>query len=493
VSVATRTSLGGRASRGALTALIGQWIKFLIQLATLVTLARLIEPEDFGRYAMVLAVAGLATLLSDFGLPLAAMRTVDLTEQEKSNLFWANLLLGLVCGGAVALLAGPIAEFYGDALLADLSRVMAFAFLAQAASAQLKAELVRRLRVAAANACDIGASALALVCAVAVAVAGGGVWALVASQVAFAGGQLALLTLTSRWVPHRPRRTRGMGRFFRFGAHTGGVQLVNYATANTDTVLLGRFWGPDVVGVYNQAYQLFRLPLQQLASPMTQVAVPILSRLDDPGRFRSYVVRAQLILSYLLCGAFLTAAALAIPLLDLVLGPGWPDAARLFAILSVGGVFQGLGYVYYWVFIAKDLTAVQLRYALISRGAMLVLLCAATPWGNVGMAVASSVGLALNWVILSVLALPHSGLRWRDLLRVSVRPLLVFLALFAVVYPVGVATRGDLAPVAQLTAMGVGSLLLVGAAMGTIRPLRRDLAVIVGTARQARNREGTHG
>ena len=493
MSVATRASLGRRASRGALTALVGQWIKFVIQLATLVTLARLIEPGDFGRYAMVLAVAGLATLLSDFGLPLAAMRSVDLTEQEKSNLFWANLLLGFVCGGAVASVAGPIAAFYGDPLLTELCRVMAVAFVAQAASAQLKAELVRRLRVGAANGCDIGASAVALACAVAVAVAGGGAWALVASQVAFAVSQLALLAVSSRWVPRRPRRVRGMGRFFRFGAHTGGVQLVNYTTANTDTVLLGRFWGPDVIGVYNQAYQLFRLPLQQLAAPMTQVAVPILSRLDDSDRFRSYVVRAQLILSYLLCGAFLTAAALAIPLLDLVLGPGWPDAAPLFAILSVGGVFQGLGYVYYWVFIAKDLTGVQLRFALISRGAMLLLLCAATPWGNVGMAAASSVGLALNWVILSVFALPHSGLRWRDLLRVSVRPLAVFLVLFAVAYPIGVATRGELAPVAQLAAMGAGSLILITVAMVAIRPLRRDLAIIVGTARQATMRGGDHG
>jgi PST family polysaccharide transporter len=62
-----------------------------------VVLARLLTPGDFGLVAMVTAVIGVADLVRDFGLSSAAIQSSQVSDDERTNLFWANLALGAGC------------------------------------------------------------------------------------------------------------------------------------------------------------------------------------------------------------------------------------------------------------------------------------------------------------------------------------------------------------------------------------------------------------
>jgi ABC-type nitrate/sulfonate/bicarbonate transport system ATPase subunit len=65
----TRTaSLGDRAARGSSIVLASQALKAFLQFVSLILLARLLTPSDFGLVAMVTSVIGIADLLRDFGL-----------------------------------------------------------------------------------------------------------------------------------------------------------------------------------------------------------------------------------------------------------------------------------------------------------------------------------------------------------------------------------------------------------------------------------------
>ena len=481
--------LSGIASRGALFAIGGQWARLLLQLIVLAVLARILLPHAFGSYAMVLAVAGLASLLTDFGLSLAATRVPDITEQQRSNLLWTNVALGVLAAGLVFLSAYPISWFYGDPSLRGICQAITPLFLIQAATAQFRAEMVRALRIARLTTCDVIASVAGAICAIAVAELGGGVWALVIQQVATALVQLVSIGLASGWRPTRPRRTEGMRALYRVGRDAGGVQLVNYLTSNVDSIGLGRTWGADVVGVYNQAFQLFRMPLALLAAPLTQMSVAVLSQTKSDAQFRDYVLRAQLVLAYLMGGGFLTAAAIAFPLLDSLLGPGWNEAPLIFTVLAAGGIFQTLSFVYYWIFVTKNLTGVQFRCALVSRGLMTIFIIVALPWGGISVAAASSVGLALNWLILSHFALPKSGISWREIIRVTRRPLILFGLMYLTVAPLGPILRGHLPSISQLVLQVCACLVLLATASLCSRQLRVDLVTLVETVRKSRKQE----
>jgi O-antigen/teichoic acid export membrane protein len=478
-------TLAGQAARGTATTLGGQWLRFVLQLGTLAVLARLLAPGDFGLVAMVLAIAGVATLLGDFGLSLAAVQAAELTHQQRSTLFWLNLAIGVVLAGGLQALAGPAAAFYGHPEVSGIMQVVAVVFVLNAAAAQFKAETSRRLRFRWLAGADVLAQLLGSAAAVVVAVLGGTYWALVTQQIVVAATTLVVVVVAAGWWPGLPRRRSGIGPLVRFGGNTLGVQLVTYVTSNVDSVLIGRVWGPLALGTYDRAFQIFRLPMQQIAAPLTRVALPVLSRVTDPDDFSHYVQRAQLGLAYGMGGAYFLAAGLAGPGVELVLGPGWASTATTLRVLALGGPFQALGFVYSWVFLARALTRVQLRVTLVTRPVMVVLMLVGVHYSPLGVAVGASAGLLLNWVALSVVAAPRAGIDVPALVRQACRPLAVGCGLLGVTWPLSVATE-NLAAVPQLVVLLLAAAVYSALVATLVRPVRRDLAVLRAMARQLR-------
>ncbi|TQL54756.1 lipopolysaccharide biosynthesis protein [Subtercola boreus] len=481
-------SLAGSAARGAATTLGGQWIRFVIQIVSLAVLARLLVPGDYGIISMVTAIVGVATLLGDFGLSMASIQSQNLEDGQRSNLFWINTALGVVLGLLIFFAAVPIAAFYGRPELVDVARSLSLVFLFNALAAQFRAETSRKLRFKWLATADVAAQAIAMVLAIALAVLGAGYWALVVQQITVAFITLVVLVIAAKWLPGLPTRRVPMRSLLGFGANTMGVQLVNYLSANVDNILIGRVWGASALGFYDRAYQIFRLPLMQIAAPMSRVAFPILSRLQNDPAFDKYIQRAQLILSYVMGGVFFVAAALAEPLIEIVLGPGWNESKAIFRILAIGGVFQALGYVYYWVFLAKAMTGIQLKYAIISRSLMVVFMIVGVFWGPIGVAIGGTAGLILNWVVLTIFAIPKTGVNVRALVLTAVRPVVTYGIMVGGLLPLSIFVLADDPAWLQLIVL-VGAILLYwGIIVLVVKPVRADLLLIVDAAKRIRKR-----
>jgi len=375
---------------------------------------------------MSLAIVGVAAVVGDFGLSMAAIQSQDITHNQRSNLFWTNTAIGILMFAASFAAAPFMADFYGDSQLVDITRVLAVTFLLNALSAQFRAEVSVQLRFSYLAAVDVVAAGLALAVALVLAWQGLGWWALVAQQVSVSAVTLLALVVGARWLPGLPRRGQQMRALYTYGANTFGVQLLQYVTGNLDAVLLGRFWGADQLGAYDRANKLFRLPFQQIAAPLTRVALPILSKTQSESRYEPYLQRSQLLLGYALGASSIMLAGLSAPLVDVLLGPGWDLAKPIFALLAIGGAFQGIGYVYYWIFLSRALTGVQLRWTVITRSATIGLLLLAVPWGAIGIAAASALGQLLNWALLTLFPMRRAGVRRAPLVAAGLRPVLLF-------------------------------------------------------------------
>src|SRR2546421_7975452 len=77
--------------RAGAVALIAQGLKFGLQTGSVMILARLLAPEDFGLQGMVVAVSGLLSLFKDAGLSMATVQREIVTHEQTSTLFWINL------------------------------------------------------------------------------------------------------------------------------------------------------------------------------------------------------------------------------------------------------------------------------------------------------------------------------------------------------------------------------------------------------------------
>jgi O-antigen/teichoic acid export membrane protein len=85
--------------------------KFIVRLASLMILARLLGPKDFGLVSMVTAFTGVLDLFLDFGLSVATVQRTTVTDEQISTLFWINLTFGVVIALVMVAMAPSIAAF----------------------------------------------------------------------------------------------------------------------------------------------------------------------------------------------------------------------------------------------------------------------------------------------------------------------------------------------------------------------------------------------
>jgi PST family polysaccharide transporter len=477
-------SLGDRAARGSGIVLGTQALKALLQFVSLILLARLLTPADFGLVAMVVAVIGIADLLRDFGLSSAAVQAKTLTNDERTNLFWVNCAFGALCTLLVSACTPLIVGMYGRPELAPIALSLAWVFLLSGINTQFRADLTRSMRYGRLGMSDVVSQAAGLGIAVLLAVNGFGVWAIVVQQVSAAFLALVINVVSTRWVPGWPRRDVSVRRFLRFGGALFATQALTFVTKNVDNVALGIVAGPTQLGFYSRAYQLLMAPLNQINAPLTGVALPVLSRVqDDDERFDSYLSRGQLVACYLTASVFAVSAGVAEPLVTLLFGDVWRPVAAIFAVLAVGGVFRSIQQIAFWTYLARGKTAAQLRMIMVTRPIMIVIILSGLPWGPLGVAVGHSVAYFLFWLVSTIHVGRVAGVDSTSLIRNAVRPVL------AVSLPAGLlafaCTHLPLGSTAQL-GLGVGAAALYfGLVTLLSSSVRADVRILLSFLRRA--------
>src|SRR5215475_12300088 len=68
--------------RGGAAKLVGQALGLLLRLGTLIVLARIIDPGDFGLVAMVTAVTGVFDIFATGGLSAATVQKADVSRAD---------------------------------------------------------------------------------------------------------------------------------------------------------------------------------------------------------------------------------------------------------------------------------------------------------------------------------------------------------------------------------------------------------------------------
>jgi O-antigen/teichoic acid export membrane protein len=349
--------LGRRVARGSVVTLAGQLSQIVLQLTSVIVLARLLSPHDYGLYAMVLVIAGVGEIVRDFGLSSAAVQARTLSRGQRDNLFWINTALGLLLTAVVFAGAPLVAGLFGQHQLVAMTRLLSVIFLVNGVTSQFRADLNRRMRFGAIALGDLAGQVVTVSVAITCAALGARYWALVGSQVASVLTVLAVCAVAARWRPRAPDRSADVRALVRYGRHFVAAQLVNYASNNLDSATIGVRFGARPLGLYNRAFQLVMNPLNQLRTPATTVALPVLSRLqDDRVRADDYVRRGQIVIGYTIVAGLGFAVGAASPLVHLLLGGRWTGVTTIFVLLATAAVFQMLAFVGYWIYLSRGLT-----------------------------------------------------------------------------------------------------------------------------------------
>ena len=404
--------------RGSLARLCAQGASVILKVGSLMILARLLGPRDFGLVGMVTAFTGVLTLFRDFGLSSAAVQRTTVTKEQSSTLFWINMLLGAILGLIALAMAPAIAAFYHQPQLFGVTAVLAAGFLFNAAGTQHSALLQREMRFTALAVINVVSVTVGIAIAIYGAKAGYGYWALVLMTVTPPIISTIGLWLITGWIPGMPRERAGIRSMMHFGGSITLTGLLVYMGYNADKVMIGRFWGADAIGIYGRAYQIIDIPTNNLNSAVGEVAFSALSRLkDDPIRFRSYFLKGFSLVLGMTLPITIACALFADDVVFVFLGPRWNDAVtlvRLFApTILIFAIINPLG----WLVFSLGLVARGLKVGPVLAAIMIIGYAVALPYGPKGVAFAYSAVLTL-WVIPHIWLCVHGTV-------VSVRDILV--------------------------------------------------------------------
>lgn len=410
--------------RGGFVRVVVQAASLLLRVGSLMVLARLLEPTDFGLVGMVTALTGVLNLFRDFGLSAAAVQRAAVTEEQTSTLFWINVLVGAILAAIALLLAPVVGAFYHEPRLFWVTSIVAIGFLFNGAGIQHSALLQRQMRFTTLALIDI----VALIVSTAVAIGGAmacyGYWALVAMTVSMPLISTVGSWLTAAWIPGRPHKRAGIRSMMRFGGTLTLNGLVMYVAFNLEKVLLGRFWGAEAIGIYGRAYQLIRIPTDNLNSAVGEVAFSALSRIqDDPSRLKRYFLKGYSLVLALTLPITIACALFADDIIFVLLGPKWNNAAAILRLLAptilVFAIANPLG----WLLNSLGLVGRGLKMALVFAPLMIAGYVVGLPYGPRGVAFGYSAVMML-WVVPVIAWAVHGTvISFWDILLAITRPL----------------------------------------------------------------------
>jgi PST family polysaccharide transporter len=455
-----------RAIRGGAAKVFSQGASFLVRMGSLMIMARLLNPRDFGLVGMVTAVIGVFNVFRDFGLSGAAVQRATVTEEQISTLFWINVLVGAVLGILTLAMAPFVVSFYREPRLLGVTAALATGFLFNAAGVQHSALLERQMRFTTLSVIDLASLSTGILVGIWMALRGYGYWALVANTIVFPLAYTMCVWLATRWVPGRPRRQVGVRSMMRFGGTLTLNGLVMYIAINFEKVLLGRFWGADAIGIYGRAYQLVNIPNDNLNSAAGGVAFATLSRLqDDPPRFRSYFLKGYALVLSLTVPITAACALFADDMISVFLGPKWKGAITIFRLLAPTTLAFAIINPMGWLLMSLGLVGRGLRMALVLAPVMITGYLIGLPYGPKGVAFAYSTMMTICAIPLIAAAVRGTAVSVRDVLMTLSRPLLSGVVAAGLVLGLQFLYGPFLSPLPRLI---LGVTLVLGAYLGML-------------------------
>jgi len=443
--------LGRRALRGGAISIIGRAIIALVQVGSVVCLARLLTPEDYGLVAMVTALTGFAPVLVDLGTRDAVVQQLRITEGDVSTLFWLTVGVGFSFALAISASGPVIAAFYKEPQLTGLVAVSSLTFAASALTAQHQALLRRAVMFRELAIIDVTAAILSAGGAIAMAYFGLGYWALVTRPVSMSSLMAAGVWWYCRWRPGRPVLTPAVKAMVKFGLNLTGFSMTDFVGGNGDRVLVGQRLGARTLGYYQNALFIYSNLLDVLIFPLHQVAVASLSKLQgDLGGFRRSWAKALSTVAFYAMPAFGILAVTGADVVVMLLGEKWAETGVLLSVLALRGIPHSVERTLGWLHVAAGRSDRWLHWGVVATCIQLLALFCGLPFGPLGIVCAYVIVMYILFVPALAYAGAPSGIGARDVIRVVGAPLTGALATAAVGFGLRASLVAGVQPVERL-------------------------------------------
>lgn len=374
----------------------------LIDLATVLVLARQLAPADFG----LCALAGTLTVITDMVLEVPLMQALTrLSSVRRTHLdtaFTLGVLRGALVGVIVFLAAWPFSRVYNDSRLIALVVFMAIGPMARSLYSPAMVLHIRKMSFWRVFAAEIAGKILACSIAISVIYLGGGYWAIAVNSVSAAS---AAMLLSYVLAPYRPAFS--LVEFAEFRTFLGWLSMAQFAAALSwqfDRILLGYFGSKSDLGRYAMATDLSVLPTQSLIGPAMRPVMAALSQINgDRDRLRSAYSKASRFTMMLAVPACVGMSVTSDLIVRMLLGTQWLAAASYLQWLALATALSAFYQPFHSLALATNRTRLVFRLGFVELCCKVVLLSLGFYFYSLMGVIAGRAAVSLILFVLSLL------------------------------------------------------------------------------------------
>ncbi len=308
----------------------------VITWASTIAVFRILDPSDYGLFAMTQAVLAALNFLNGYSFATSLIQADDVSERRIGQVFGMLIVANVGLALAQFALAPAAASYYGQPAIADMLRVQALIYLATPFIALPSALLARRIEFRNQGLVNLGCAIVGASVALILALRGYGVWALVYAPIAMAGTRALGLTIAAKLLVKPVFDFRGAGDILTFGGALTVCQLLWIVQSQSDIFIAGRSFSTHDLGIYAEALFLALVVTGRFLPPINEVAFPAYAELHKKGRsLAPYFVRTvrtvMLVTAPIYIGLSLTAG----PAILTIGGEKWAEMIPIIAGLAL--------------------------------------------------------------------------------------------------------------------------------------------------------------
>ncbi len=376
--------------------------------ATLIVL-RLLDPSDYGVFAITHMILVFLNFLAGYGFVSAIVQDENLEEIRIRQAFGILILLNGGLAIAQYLIVAPLAAHaYGNPLLADIIRWQALIYISTPFIILPEALMTRELNFRKPALLNALASIITAATALLLAAYGYGVWALVFAPLAGFWSRAILLVLFTGFRIWPSFNFRGSGNIFTFGSTLLLGHCFWVIQSQSDTIIAGRSFTAHELGIYAEAMFLTTVFAAKFVPPLNDVAFPAYARLQNNKSAMAYgFLKAVRLIMLVACPLYIGMSVTAGPFVETIMGPKWIEAIPLVQILALAMPFMTLQILFNPVFNAIGKPQLTMLATLAGAIIMPLSYWAGHHYGPIGLAYAWLVAMPCLLIFTIWLAHKH--------------------------------------------------------------------------------------
>lgn len=384
------------AIRSVAWASLGNVLSQVIRMVTLVSMARLLAPEDFGVFAILQIFVGFFQIFTNMGVGQVVIFLADPQPRVLSAVFMLNLTVSFLFYCILFISSWPIALFFDNSNLRSLLQCIGILFVINSITAVHRALLEKRLEFKTIFIVDVTSQFVGAILGIIAACLGFGAWSLIAIVLSTAAVKSVSLWSTSVWTPGFEFSLQHLKDVWKYCFQITGFSLVNYFARSADNFLIGKYLGNVSLGAYSLAYALMLYPITNVSGVISRVLFPALASLkSDDVRFRSAYLAAIRVIALLtfplMAGLFVTADLF----VQVFLGDSWEPVGMLLKVLAPVGLMQSIVTTVGQIYMSKGTTGLMLKVGSANSLVTVLFFALGLPFGVTGVAAAYATANAI--------------------------------------------------------------------------------------------------